>query len=166
MATKVKVQVLIIPGYRDRKCGAHHFSDPEVLQSGFGANLKFGMANFRKIARKILSEFLPDNFLANVLALFLQGFRPPPPQKKSHAQNCRQSLNEWAKGISIRSSDFRVQVFSDQMAIPCGGGGGGLLGKARGRGGWMALQFHFLVLELKITIRTSWITPHHFIFRN
>ena len=49
-------------------------------------NFVFGLANFRKIAHKVLSEFF-DAFLSRVFGLVSPGLRPP----ESHAQNCRHS---------------------------------------------------------------------------
>ena len=40
---------------------------------------------------QISQRILPANF-ANCSALFLQGFSPPPPKKKGHAQNSRPKL--------------------------------------------------------------------------
>ena len=41
------------------------FFDPEALQSGFGVNFFFGLANFRKITGEFLSEFCQRIFPAN-----------------------------------------------------------------------------------------------------
>ena len=43
---------------------------PEALQSGFGLNVYLGLANFRKIACKFLSEFFQRFFPANFWPCF------------------------------------------------------------------------------------------------
>ena len=64
----------------------HESSEPEVLQSGFGGS----------VWAQLILGTLPANVSANFDGDFPQNFQPcfsriPPPQKKTHAQNCRHS---------------------------------------------------------------------------
>ena len=83
--------------------------DPEVLQSGFALNFG-GSGELRENCRRKSQRILPANFSANFSALFLQGFRPPPPQQnkspKIHIRNCRHSF---------QISHFKPKMFSRQL---------------------------------------------------
>ena len=53
-------------------CRGDPMIDPEVLQSGFGLNFKFGLANFRRVIGEFFQQISP-----------CQGFRPPHTKKIS-----------------------------------------------------------------------------------
>ena len=62
--------------------------DPEVLQSGFREISYFYLASLGKLPAKFAPNF--DGIF------FLHGLRPPPPKKKTHAQNSRPSLSAFS----------------------------------------------------------------------
>ena len=65
---------------------------PTLCRADLGWIFYFGPANFRKIAGEFLSEFWWRISIANVSALFFQGFRPTKKfTPKIHVQNCRLS---------------------------------------------------------------------------
>ena len=65
---------------------------PTLCRADLGWIFYFVPPNFRKIAGEFLSEFWWRILIANLLALFFQGFRPPKKfTPKIHVQNCRHS---------------------------------------------------------------------------
>ena len=90
-ATKVVEAVFLCPMFGWICC---HWLILRFCRADLGWIFEVGVATFRRIAHKFLSEFLQQMYPANFSALFLQGFRnpPPPPENftpKIPAQNCR-----------------------------------------------------------------------------
>ena len=76
--------------------------DPEVLQSGFGVNFYFGLANLRGKSPANFSANVGGKFFPQMFGLVSSGFRPPqkfPP--KIHAQNSRSNLSAFLSNLTF-----------------------------------------------------------------
>ena len=72
-------------------CVRHTISWSRCSAEWIWGDFSFSLANFWRIAHTILIEFFQRILTAKFSAVFLQGFSPPPPPQKMHAQNCRHS---------------------------------------------------------------------------
>ena len=75
-----------------RTNNSEQFVDPEVLQIRFGVTFYFGLADVRKIARTLLSEFT-GNFFAKFQPCFSRASGPPKINPKIHPKNSRPELS-------------------------------------------------------------------------
>ena len=97
--------------------------EPEVLQSGFGANVFFSVWRFlRKLPANFSANFDGETFVREFFGLVFPGYQSPPEKftPKTHAQNCRHS----SPVSSSRTPNVFTLIFcllgrSTRIVTPC-----------------------------------------------